>query len=61
MWFFCAAVARLDRASMKPPRFDSSWAEDMQALYRHDMQDFWNQHYNQPDLCRYLFKIGAGN
>ncbi len=64
--FFRAAVAGLDRAPMKPPRFDFSWPEDVQALHRHDMRDIWdssiapqiwNQHHNQLDLYR---RIGSG-
>lgn len=61
--FFRAVVAGLDRAPMKPPRFDSRWPEDVQALYRHDMQEIWdpsiapqiwNQYHNQLDLYRRL-------
>ncbi len=43
---------------MKPPVYDASWPEDVQALYRHDMQEIWdrtispqiwNQYHNQLD------------
>jgi len=44
---------------MKPPVFDPSWPADVQALYRHDMQEMWdrtiapqvwNQYHNQLDM-----------
>ncbi len=44
---------------MKPPVFDPTWDSEMQALYRHDMQEIWdrriaphvwNQYHNQLDL-----------
>jgi 2-polyprenyl-6-hydroxyphenyl methylase/3-demethylubiquinone-9 3-methyltransferase len=44
---------------VKPPVFDPSWPADVQALYRHDMQEIWdrsiapqvwNQYHNQLDL-----------
>jgi len=44
---------------MKPPVFDPSWPPDVQALYRHDMQEMWDptiapqiwhQYHNQLDL-----------
>jgi 2-polyprenyl-6-hydroxyphenyl methylase/3-demethylubiquinone-9 3-methyltransferase len=43
---------------MKPPKFNSDWPEEVQALYRHDMQEIWdrsiapqvwNQYHNQLD------------
>jgi len=43
---------------MKPPIFNSDWPEDVQALYRHDVQEMWdrsiaphvwNQYHNQLD------------
>jgi len=43
---------------MKPPVYNASWPEDVQALYRHDMQEIWdrsispqiwNQYHNQLD------------
>lgn len=51
---------------MKAPVFDSRWPDDVQALYRHDMQEMWdprltpciwNQYHNQLD---YYTRI-AGN
>lgn len=44
---------------MKPPVFNPDWPEDVQAVYRHDMQEMWdpsiarhvwNQYHNQLDL-----------
>ena len=44
---------------MKAPVFDPSWPADVQALYRHDVQEMWdptiapqiwNQYHNQLDL-----------
>jgi 2-polyprenyl-3-methyl-5-hydroxy-6-metoxy-1,4-benzoquinol methylase len=44
---------------MKAPAFDPSWPADVQALFRHDMQEMWdptiapqiwNQYHNQLDL-----------
>lgn len=44
---------------MKSPEFDPAWPADVQALYRHDMQEMWdrsiapeiwNQYQNQLDL-----------
>lgn len=44
---------------MKPPVHDSRWPDDVQALYRHDMQEIWDrtlapqiwsQYHNQLDL-----------
>jgi 2-polyprenyl-3-methyl-5-hydroxy-6-metoxy-1,4-benzoquinol methylase len=44
---------------MKPPVFDTSWPDDVMALYRHDLQEIWNpriapqiwnQYHNQLDL-----------
>ena len=44
---------------MKPPTFNAAWGAEMQALYRHDMQEIWdrsiaphmwNQYHNQLDL-----------
>jgi len=44
---------------VKPPLFDPVWPADVQALYRHDMQEMWdpsiapqtwNQYHNQLDL-----------
>ena len=61
--FFRTAAAGLDRAPMKPPQFDPGWPADVQALYRHDMQEIWdssiapqiwNQYHNQLDLYRNL-------
>lgn len=43
---------------MNPPKFNRDWSEDVQALYRHDMQEMWdrsiaphvwNQYHNQLD------------
>ncbi|MGH8106927.1 MAG: class I SAM-dependent methyltransferase, partial [Arenimonas sp.] len=43
---------------MKPPVYSADWPEDVQALYRHDMQEIWdrrispqiwNQYHNQLD------------
>lgn len=43
---------------MKPPKFVSAWPAEVQALYRHDMQEIWdrsiapqvwNQYHNQLD------------
>lgn len=61
--FFRTAIAGLDRAPMKPPQFNPGWPADVQALYRHDMQEIWdpsiapqiwNQYHNQLDLYRSL-------
>ena len=44
---------------MKPPVFNADWAEDVQTVYHHDMQEIWdpriarhiwNQYHNQIDL-----------
>ncbi len=44
---------------MKPPEFDTTWPEDVKALFRHDVQEVWdqsiappnwNQYHNQLDL-----------
>jgi 2-polyprenyl-3-methyl-5-hydroxy-6-metoxy-1,4-benzoquinol methylase len=44
---------------MKPPVFDPAWPPDVEALYRHDMQEIWddsiarqiwNQYHNQLDI-----------
>jgi 2-polyprenyl-3-methyl-5-hydroxy-6-metoxy-1,4-benzoquinol methylase len=44
---------------VKPPVFNPDWPEDVQAVYRHDMQEMWdpsiarhiwNQYHNQLDL-----------
>jgi 2-polyprenyl-3-methyl-5-hydroxy-6-metoxy-1,4-benzoquinol methylase len=44
---------------MRPPVFNPQWSEDVQAVYRHDMQEMWdsdiarhiwNQYHNQIDL-----------
>lgn len=44
---------------MKPPIFDAAWNAEMQALFRHDVQEIWdrsiaphvwNQYHNQLDL-----------
>lgn len=44
---------------MKPPTFDPAWPADVQALYRHDVQEIWertiapqiwNQYHNQLDI-----------
>ena len=47
---------------MKPPIFDPAWPADVQAIYRHDVQEIWdrtiapqiwNQYHNQLDIyCR---------
>ena len=43
---------------MKPPVYNANWPEDVQALYKHDMQEIWdqklspqiwNQYHNQLD------------
>lgn len=48
---------------MKPPIFDPAWPADVQALYRHDMQEMWdrsiapqiwNQYHNQLEMYRAL-------
>lgn len=50
---------------MKPPVYSSLWSAEVQALYRHDMQEMWdrsiaphmwNQYHNQIDL--YLAAAG---
>src|SRR6187397_3065764 len=28
---------------MKPPVFDPTWPSDVQALYRHDVQEMWDR------------------
>jgi SAM-dependent methyltransferase len=52
---------------MIPPVFNPAWPEDVQALYRHDMQEIWdrhltpqiwNQYHNQLDY--YLAIAGNG-
>lgn len=44
---------------MRPPVFNPQWPDDVQAVYRHDMQEMWdsqiarhiwNQYHNQIDL-----------
>jgi SAM-dependent methyltransferase len=44
---------------MRPPVFDPAWAQDVVALYRHDVQEMWdpslaphiwNQYHNQLDI-----------
>lgn len=44
---------------MKPPIFQNSWSEEVQAIYQHDMQEMWdptinrhvwNQYHNQLDI-----------
>lgn len=44
---------------MRPPVFDAAWPDDVQALYKHDMQEIWdatiapqiwNQYHSQLDL-----------
>lgn len=61
--FLRRAAAGLDRAPMKPPQFNPDWPADVQALYRHDMQEIWdpslapqiwNQYHNQIDIYRNL-------
>lgn len=51
---------------MKPPVYDAGWPEDVQALYRHDVQEMWNpsitphiwnQYRNQLDI--YLSLAGT--
>ena len=51
---------------MKPPVFDANWSEEIKALYRHDIQEMWddslnrhiwNQYHNQLRLYLEL----AGN
>jgi 2-polyprenyl-6-hydroxyphenyl methylase/3-demethylubiquinone-9 3-methyltransferase len=53
---------------MKPPIFNPDWPADVQAVYRHDMQEIWdpniarhiwNQYHNQLDLYLSL-AAGAG-
>jgi 2-polyprenyl-3-methyl-5-hydroxy-6-metoxy-1,4-benzoquinol methylase len=53
---------------VKPPVFDPSWPADVQALYRHDMQEVWdrtiapqvwNQYHNQLDIYS-AFADGCG-
>jgi 2-polyprenyl-3-methyl-5-hydroxy-6-metoxy-1,4-benzoquinol methylase len=52
---------------LKAPRFDFTWPQDVKALYRHDVQEFWdrsiapqvwNQYHNQLDL--YLSLVPTG-
>ena len=51
---------------MKPPVFNPAWSAEVQALYKHDMQEIWdssiapqiwNQYHNQLDI--YLGIAGA--
>lgn len=53
---------------MKPPVFNPAWPADVQALYRHDMQEIWDrsiapqiwhQYHNQLDVYRDL-TLGRG-
>ena len=27
---------------MKPPVFDENWSDEIKALYRHDVQEMWD-------------------
>ena len=57
---------------MKPPNYNPAWPPDVQALYRHDMQEIWdrtiapqiwNQYHNQldiyADLCEGRGRLGV--
>src|SRR5437764_15435882 len=35
---------------MKPPLFDPGWPEEVQAVYRHDLQEIWN-----PGIARHIW------
>src|SRR3974377_2437936 len=32
---------------MKPPVFDPNWSEELKALYRHDVQEIWDDSLNR--------------
>jgi 2-polyprenyl-3-methyl-5-hydroxy-6-metoxy-1,4-benzoquinol methylase len=32
---------------MKPPVFDANWSDEIKALYRHDVQEMWNDSLNR--------------
>ena len=40
---FCESAGR----KMKPPVFDENWSEEIKALYRHDVQEIWDQSLNR--------------
>jgi len=54
---------------MKPPIFNSAWPDEVQALYRHDMQEMWdksiarqvwNQYHNQLGIYLSLVERRGG-
>ena len=50
---------------MKPPVFDANWSEEIKALYRHDIQEMWdnslNRHiWNQYHNQLYVYLALAG-
>ena len=32
---------------MKPPVFDANWSDEIKALYRHDVQEMWDDSVNR--------------